>query len=172
MSERRSFWGFARDVWAAHPILDWAAPIAAVCVWWLLAGGWRPGDGNALRSALTVAATVSGMAMAASTFACTMTYNSANILMSEVKKLFSDELKRNWVSVISSNLLTAAVPACALFISSDAPGAAAGAFVGSVPLLATRFLRAVFWLRLTLFMQKAANELPERVEVPMRADLA
>ncbi|WP_219816788.1 hypothetical protein, partial [Arthrobacter sp. 9E06] len=61
-------------------------------------------------------ATISGLAMAASTFVCAMTYQSGNILMAKVVQVQSRALRRNWVSIISSTLVTAVLPLAALAI--------------------------------------------------------
>jgi hypothetical protein len=164
-------WVSLRNLWAARPFLDQLAPAAALIIWALL-GCWTPNDDTITRNGLTVLATISGMAMAATTFACSMTYQSANILMARVKTVFAGELKRNWITIIRSNLLTAVVPLVGLMVSAEMMTVAVGLGVYAASLLVCRFLRATFWLQFTLFMQESSYAIPEKVAVHERADLA
>ena len=109
--------------------------------------------------------------MAASTFVCTMTYQSGNILMAKVVQVHSEALRRNWVSIIGSTLITAVLPLAALAIDQNLSGVASSITVYSLALLMTRFGRALFWMQYTLFMQDRSFQVPQKVQVALRADL-
>jgi hypothetical protein len=158
------------DKVAAHPIYDHVFPVLAVAVWVILAQ-WVPPQESARQWIYGSVATVSGLALAASTFACTMTYQSSNILMTQVRKMFTKELRRNWMAILRSALLTALLPLIALAIDSTNSAAATGVTLYAVFLLIARFLRSIFWLSYTLFMSETSESIPERREVSLRSGL-
>lgn len=159
------------NVWAKAPALDQLLPIVAVMLWLVLAQSYVPSDDATRRNIYTLIATVSGLAMAATTFACSMTYQSANILMTRVKDLFAASLKRNWVTIIRSNLVTALIPVGAMAIDGLSAQWASGLALYAVVLLVARFLRALYWLQYTLFMQNLSAQVREKVIVEARADV-
>ncbi|KRE72618.1 hypothetical protein [Arthrobacter sp. Soil762] len=159
------------NIWANAPMVDHVLPLAGVALWFFIAQSYFPADDATRRSIYTLIATVSGLAMAATTFACSMTYQSANILMTRVKDLFAVSLKRNWVTIIRSNLMTALIPVVAMAIDGLSAHWAAGGALYAVLLLVARFLRALYWLQYTLFMQSLAAQVPEKVVVQAREDI-
>lgn len=100
-----------------------------------------------------------------------MTYQSGNILMAKVVQVHSSALRRNWMSVISSNLITAVIPLIALAIDHSNSGIASAATVYSLALLMTRFGRALWWMQYTLFLQDRSFQIPQKTKVNLRADL-
>lgn len=159
------------NFWARAPLVDHVLPLLGVALWIAVPQSYYPADETTRRSIYTLIATVSGLAMAATTFACSMTYQSANILMTRVRDLFSVPLKRNWVTIIRSNLMTALIPILALALDGvSAPWAVCIAMY-AVLLLIARFLRALYWLQYTLFMQNLSVQVPDRIVVEAREDL-
>lgn len=161
-----------KDIWASHPIFDQLVPIVITLAWLLfVAENLEIEDGARWNIFLTIA-TVSGMALAATTFVCSMTYQSANILMSKVVEVYSKDLRRNWVSIITSCLLTAVAPLVSLAIDKALPMAAMTIAVYAIALLLVRFARAIWWLQFTLFMQDKTSDLHGVMAVGLRADIA
>lgn len=160
-----------RDRIAARPVFDHLLPIGALAFWFFALAGVVPSDANARAYIYAGTATVSGLAMAASTFACSMTYQSSNVLMAHAREMFSKPLKRNWISVIRSNLLTSIAPLAALAVDGNSRSWGMAIAIYSVALLIARFNRALFWLQYTLFMQDVTVQIPKKIDVPMRSDL-
>lgn len=161
-----------KDFWAAHPGVDHALPVLSVLAWWyLLSPHLEIAEGARWNIFLTIA-TVSGLALAATTFVCSMTYQSANVLMSKVVAVYSSQLRRNWVSIIGSSLLTAVAPIVSLALDKTFPDSAMTIAVYAAALLLVRFGRAIWWLQYTLFMQDRTFELHEPMEVTLRSDIS
>jgi len=159
------------DTVAAHPFFDHLLPLILVVVWYFVTNAWTPPDASARQWVYGSVATVSGLALAASTFACTMTYQSSNILMTKVRARFTKELRRNWMAVLRSALLTAVMPIVALALDSTATKLSIALTIYAIGLLVTRFLRSLVWLEYTLFMSEHAETAIRRDDVPLRPGL-
>jgi hypothetical protein len=160
-----------QDFLAAHPLVDHVVAIAALFAWILYAADFVLVPEGSRPTIYAGIATISGLAMAASTFVCTMTYQSGNILMAKVVQVHSHALRRNWMSIISSTLITAVAPLIALAIDQSHSSLASAVAVYSLALLMTRFGRALWWLQYTLFMQDRSFQIPQSTKVGVRADL-
>ncbi len=161
-----------RNILAAHPILDQVLPLVGIVAWIAFGQPLVP-DNESMRTSFYLgSATISGLAMAASTFVCAMTYQSANILMAKTRDLYGPELRRNWVAVIGSHLVTATTPIFAIVIDGHSTTLAMGVTLYALLLLFARFSRGLWWLQFTLFMDVKSSEIPERVEIGIREDLA
>lgn len=171
MIELANYKASIKDFLAGHPSVDHAPAIATVLVWifWVAELVVVP---EASRPTIYAGvATISGLAMAASTFVCAMTYQSGNILMAKVVQVHSRALRRNWMSIISSTLVTAVLPLAALAIDRNLNSIASAITVYSLALLVARFGRALWWMQYTLFMQDQAFQIPQKTKVSLRADL-
>lgn len=151
-----------RSYWADRPVLD-LLPItlgaAVLSVAALYAG--LPGAPDVLMAFLAAVAGIAGLALAAGTFVCTMTYQSTNYLMSDLRRLHHAAIRHNWIWILSSLLLSGIGAAFTVLISRWAPHAALvlGITLAMVTLVVS--LRAVWWLKQTLFIEDAATALPE-----------
>ncbi|MFR7660736.1 MAG: hypothetical protein ACLUWL_06350 [Bifidobacterium longum] len=66
--------------------------------------------------------TLSGLAMAAVTFICSMSYQSESRYMRIAHERYHDELSRNWVSIIAWTTVTAVLPLISLCLWSSHQG--------------------------------------------------
>lgn len=160
-----------RDFLAAHPLVDQLVAAGAVFLWVVFAADLVVVPEGSRPTIYAGLATISGLAMAASTFICAMTYQSGNILMAKVVQVHSLALRRNWMSIITSNLITAVIPLVALAVDHSNSNIASAAAVYALALLMTRFGRALWWMQYTLFMQDRSFQIPQKTEVNLRADL-
>lgn len=160
-----------RDFLAEHPLVDQLVAVAAVLVWVFFVADLIVVPESSRPTIYAGVATISGLAMAASTFVCSMTYQSGNILMAKVVQVHSQALRRNWMSIISSNLITAVAPLVALAIDRSYSGIASAITIYSLALLMTRFGRALWWMQYTLFLQDRSFQIPQSTTVNVRADL-
>lgn len=167
MSKRRDMAEFVSE----HPGVDQFVAVLATALWALLVTNWITVPDASRPTIYAGVATISGLAMAASTFVCTMTYQSGNLLMSKVVKTHAKALRRNWVSIIRSNLITAVIPLVALALDGTLHAVASAATIYALALLLTRSARALWWLQYTLFMQDLSVQIPERIKVAPRSDL-
>jgi hypothetical protein len=145
------------DILTAHPALDYLAPAALLAVWFFAAGSWIPGDVAARQWAYASVATISGLSLAASTFACTITYQTTDSLMVQVRRKHRLVLKRNWISILRSTLLTAILPVIALLLESVSAPLAFGLVLCATGLLVCRFARSLYWLTFTLFVTESSE---------------
>jgi hypothetical protein len=160
-----------KDFLAAHPLVDQLVATLAVLAWVFILADLVTVPEASRPTIYAGVATISGLAMAASTFVCSMTYQSGNILMAKVVQVHSVALRRNWVSIISSNLLTAVAPLVALAVDRSHSSIASAVTVYSLALLMTRFGRAIWWMQYTLFLQDRSFQIPPPTNVSIRADL-
>ena len=161
----------ARDLVASHPLLD-LLPITLLCL--LIAWAGVPLPNSAARLGLYQSAgAFAGLALATATFACSMTYQSSNVLLSRARSLFGPDIRRNWQSVILWLLAAAAAPLASFILEGHRPRVAVAITLASILVTIVKVLRAAFWLRYTLFMDEvqarkksaavAPPKLPERV---------
>lgn len=153
-----------KGLWSDHPGTDWMPIIAATAAlaYGVIALGIPDSEGVPA-AFLGAVAGIAGLAFAAATFVCTMTYQSTNYLMSGLRKSHHRQIRRNWISILSSLLLSGIAAAFGTLTVSWAPNAAAtlGIFCATVVLV--RSFRALWWLRQTLFIEDVAFEKPERM---------
>lgn len=160
---------WAGDRIAAHPSIDQALALGAPGAWVLWLDGFTPSDPAARLTFYGAAATLAALALAAATFVCTMTYQSTNEYVAIVRRRYGHELRKNWTTVITSTLLAAVAPVVAMVIDDRFTAVAMAAVVYCLALVVLRFLRSVYWLRLTLFLQQASDESPQEFVVPLKA---
>lgn len=141
-----------------HPVIDHLPGLGlAVLAVWTGAFTTLP-DGD--RTTLVIGATtVAALVMAAATFICAMTYQSANILMTQVRQRHAAALRRNWFSIIAGCFAAAILPILTVLTPASVSLAVA-ACLYSMGLVAARFARAMFWMSYTLFMQEADDVRP------------
>lgn len=150
-----------KNVWSDYPLVDFVVPVAifaAVLVVALLVNGSSLVDQVGRRAIYTGTASVAALGFTASTFVCTMVYQSTNYLMSDIRKKHSVAVRRNWTTILAT-LPVAAVAAVVLhaldaWFSDLAIASAAGLLALVVALL----IRAVWWLRRTLFIEDVASK--------------
>lgn len=150
-----------------HPLREWMlqhpsvdhAPGIAVAVAILTTNGFTTlGDGD--RTTLVIGVTtIAALVMAAATFICSMTYQSANILLTRVRQNHASALRRNWFSIIVGAFYAATLPILTLLVAQQVTVTVALCLY-SLALVTARFLRAVFWMSFTLFMQEADDIRP------------
>ncbi|RZS62219.1 hypothetical protein EV386_2540 [Xylanimonas ulmi] len=151
---------------AAHPSPDHLLPSGIMVAWWFGTGQYVPVNPDARLAFFAGVAVVSGLVLAAATFVCALTYQSANILMAGVRRRYSRELKRNWSSIIVSAFLTAVGPIGAMLVDDVRPAIGIGVALYCIGLLVARAVRSVWWLNYTLFMQDIAESTPEKYALP------
>lgn len=144
------------DFITAYPAVDYLAPAAILAVWFI-AGSGMPGDVAARQWAYASIATVSGLSLAASTFACTITYQTTDPLMVQVRRKYRAVLKRNWIAILRSTLLTALLPVFALLLELVSAPIAFGLVLVATGLLISRFMRSLYWLTFTLFVTESSD---------------
>jgi len=103
---------------------------------------------------------LSGLVLAAATFVCTMTYSSPSKYMKIVRSQFSTVLQRNWFAILGSCLIAALLPLLAILFIHEASEVAIGLGTYSVIILVCSFLRAMYWLKTTLFMDLQSDLTP------------
>lgn len=145
-----------------HPLIDIVGAAAVTAFWWIAGHSTfsfsdcsekSPNDLFVGLSAL------SGLVMAVATFICTTVYQSDSHLMKEIRKRYSDELSKNWLSIISCTLVTAFLPLISLCIWDGRYLISFGLAVFSAVLLAEKSIRCVYWLRITFFMEAISNKI-------------
>lgn len=141
----------AKDWLAAHPIVDHLAPILVLAAWFYFGLGY-PSSEDARQGMYVTLATVSGLALASGTFVATLTYQSADTLVRELRTRFHRELKRNWTSILWSSFITALVPLAAMATDKKLTTIAFAIAIYVAALLIARFARTLYWLRLCLFV--------------------
>lgn len=150
-----------RSTWSDWPLIDFIAPFlvfVSVLVVALAAGGSSLVDETGRRAIYTGAASVSALGFTASTFVCTMVYQSTNYLMSDIRTKHNAAVRRNWTTILAT-LPVAAVTSIFLhaldgWFSDLAIASAAGLLALVVALM----IRAVWWLRRTLFIEDVASK--------------
>lgn len=156
----------AGDYLLVHPWIDLPTAVFVTVAMALVADS-LPDVAEPMRSSIYGGASAfGGLALAAATFACSMTYQSANILLSQARATYSRELRRNWLSIILWMLFAAVLPLLGAGIDgwSSAWGLRLAGF--GLAMTCIKAIRATFWLGYTLFMDEIeAGTLPT-VEAP------
>lgn len=152
-----------KDTWAEKPRIDYIAPtiVTVVVLAALLVLGASVFDAATRRSVYTGLGTVAGLAFAASTFVCSMTYQSTNYLMSDIRKSHSVAIRRNWISILSSLIAVAILSVALHVIDALTPSLAMGLAAGGLAVVLLRVLRALWWMRQTLFVEDASSQKAE-----------
>lgn len=155
-----------KDAWAARPAFDQVLPLSVGLSAWTLVPV-QSLDVTARVAFYAGVATVSGLVLAAATFVAALTYQSANILMSDVRSRYAVELARNWHAVIRSCLLAAIIAITCIAIDYWTPRAAFGAAAYLLLLVGLRGYRALWWFMYTLYMEKASDLMPPPLAAPV-----
>lgn len=154
------------DFWLAHPTLD-VLPVIGIGV---LLGWFQPGYETVTDQMgpqfYGGTATFAGLALAAATFACSTTYQSANVLLSRVRRANARLLRRNWTWVILSLIACGVIPLLAMLLDGLWPTAALTVTLMTLAAVTTSAVRAVSWLAYTLWMDVLEEEVPEPVPTP------
>ncbi|MEJ6549485.1 hypothetical protein PQI66_08010 [Corynebacterium sp. USCH3] len=143
--------------------------MAAVILWFFWGGDLVPDAGGTRLEIYGGVGTLAGLALAASTFACTMTYQSSNSLLTTMRETYHDELKRNWTSIILSSLACAVLPVLAMALDEHQPHLAFSMVTYALVLLVLRFGRSVWWLRLSLFIIDKSDLVTQAEAPPLRS---
>ncbi|PWH05223.1 hypothetical protein DEO23_14175 [Brachybacterium endophyticum] len=161
----------------SRPIYDQAPAIVAAAAWAFWGVGALGLDDPALssqRAAIyTSLGTLSALVLASATFVCTMTYQSTNMLMNAAFKKFRPEIRRNWLSILATALVAAAVSVSLLATDSLSPrwSLVVGGYILAIILI--RGLRALYWLNYSLFGDELDGARRKKVElegVPLLKD--
>lgn len=162
-----------RDLLSSRPILDHSLPLIVLFAWWFFLSGWTPNDASTRQWVYATMATVSGLVLAASTFACTMTYQATDTLMVKVRQRNSAVLRRNWFAILQSSLATAALPLLCFAIDGELRQLSGAIVIYMTTLLLLRFRRALAMLALVLFVaensSKLAKATPAKLVIPKSA---
>ncbi|MBK5030411.1 Na+:H+ dicarboxylate symporter [Bifidobacterium longum subsp. longum] len=105
--------------------------------------------------------TLSGLAMAAVTFICSMSYQSESRYMRIAHERYHDELSRNWVSIIAWTTVTAVLPLISLCLWSSHQGVSTAISIYALVMMAAKLGRSIHWMKYTLFIQKASMTIGE-----------
>lgn len=153
------------DWLAAWPFVDQVLPIGAVIFWVFFAQQWVPQAESPRLYFYAAVSTLAGLALAAATFVCAMTYQARSSLMSAAQSKFAKEFRRNWTSIILWVLAAALLPLVAMVADSHSPAIAFPFAFYALVLTAVKVARIVFWLRFTLFMEGSSKSLAEEAEM-------
>ena len=145
---------------AAHPIVDLFTSIVLTLIW-VLSGRLIPDIDGAWNDLFVSLSTISGLVMTAATFICTMTYQSESRHMKTVRKRYSDELTRNWISIIAWTMITAILPLASITIWTANKQIAFGLAIFALTMMTAKAARSLHWLKYTLFMQKVSSIIRE-----------
>jgi hypothetical protein len=91
--------------------------------------------------------------------------------MSKVVERFSHEIRKNWVSIILWSFFSAAGPILCIILNGFNRELTFVATVYLGILLVLKFLRSVWWLQFTLFMQNESFRIPPQAKFAIREDL-
>lgn len=143
---------------AAHPFVDAVASLVVSVSWYM--SECRTFDFEEPCAELfTSLSSVSGLLMAAATFICSMVYQSGSGRMKYAITKYSDELSRNWSSIIVWTMVTAVLPLISLYIYKEYARVAIAVSLYSVLMMFFKTIRSMHWLKYTLFMQKTSQKL-------------
>lgn len=163
-----------KDHLAAWPFIDAIAALFFAtpwAVWGVAATGLAGVEMADHRIAIyEVLATFCAFVLTAATFVCTMTYQSTNVLMNAALSRYRPELRRNWISILTSALLGAAVSLGLLAIDLTSPywSLVIAGYVLILTLI--KGARALYWLNYSLFGDELHPDRPARIDldtVPM-----
>ncbi|MBN0039345.1 hypothetical protein JN535_04045 [Cellulosimicrobium cellulans] len=147
--------------------MDQVIPIAATAAYAGVLSDMTPEIPDVRVAFYVGISTLAALAVAAATFVCTMTYQSTGEHMRAVRRHYGEVLRRNWTSILVSTLVAATLPLLAILVDTRWRQAAMLIAVYSLVLVAVRFVRSIYWLRITLFLERAADELPEPMAVKL-----
>lgn len=155
-----------KDYLASHPWVDFVAPIFVGAAWFSWADSLIPASDDTRIQLYVGTSTLAGLTLAAATFVCAMIYQSASPYVELVRRTYSKVLRRNWRAIIGSTLLAALLPLVAVIVDSRSARWSMTLAVGAVTLLVARFVRCLYWLALTLFMEHASETVVPDYVVP------
>lgn len=147
-----------KDLVASRPIVDWPLPIIALLLWLKFGFPLVPEMASARGGIYGATSALAGFVLAASTFACTMTYQGNASLLQDLRTKFSDELRRNWIAILWTTALCALLPIVGIYLDPQYPLQASGIVVFVAAMLCCRFARSIWWLRVTLFVTHASDD--------------
>ncbi|VEI24480.1 Uncharacterised protein [Rothia aeria] len=105
----------------------------------------------------SAALTFSAFVLTAAVFACSMTYQSSNIVISSIRKTYSTELRKNWSSIIFWSLFCAFFSAISIpLIPLSSSLSYIIAFV-SIGMSLMKGIRSVIWLK-TVFLSEEYDD--------------
>ena len=160
----------AADFWLRHPLLD-LIPASILTGLAVLATLVLPLPDGEMRAVIYGGvAAFGGLALAAATFACSMTYQSANILMTRVRDAYAADLRRNWQSIILWMLASAVLPILGALVDSASVSVGLAMSLGGLAVIVIKAVRAMFWLGYTLFMDEVQQAQPRTLPAPKMPD--
>ncbi|WEV71994.1 Na+:H+ dicarboxylate symporter [Bifidobacterium sp. ESL0790] len=148
------------DFLVAHPSIDVVISVL-ILITWIICGKPIPDISKTGSNLFVALSTLSGLVMAAATFICTMTYQSESRHMRIVRKRYSGELSRNWISVIIWTFIAAVLPLISVVIWETHLVIAVAFSLFALAMLVIKFVRCLHWLKYTLFMQKVSTIIQE-----------
>lgn len=155
-----------RERLVQHPAID-HVPASILAALTLVSGSFADLPTEDRTTLVMGVTTIAALVMAAATFVCAMTYQSANILMAQVRQRHADALRRNWSSIIAGCFVAATLPILTLLAPASSR-LAVTVCLYSLSLVAARFVRAMFWMAYTLFMDEAAGTRQTIHPAPLR----
>lgn len=150
-----------RNIWSDWPLIDFVAPLlvfVGVLFIALAAGGSSLVDEAGRRAIYTGAASVSALGFTASTFVCTMVYQSTNYLMSDIRTKHNAAVRRNWTTILATLPVVAVAAVFLHALDSWFSDLAIATAAGLLALVIALMIRAVWWLRRTLFLEDVASK--------------
>lgn len=148
-----------RDLVVEHPAVDHLPPLAAVTAWFFLL---RPVEPSHVPEFLVGLATLAGLLLAAATFVCALTYQSASGRVARIRTAYGPQIRRNWTSIFLYSFLAAIAPLVGLLFIGSGPLTPALAIWAGVT-LAAKAARTHYWLKTMLFMQYVEDQRPEDI---------
>lgn len=108
-------------------------------------------------------AALAGLVLAAATFVCTLTYQSSSFIMSAVRRTHAGQIRRNWVAILRSLLLGSVLAVLAIMADRLSPLLAMSITMYTLTLVVARGVRAIWWLKFTLFVDYASDKSSEGI---------
>lgn len=159
------------DVLAARPIFDQIVPVTFGVLYAVVLRSLTPTSDDVRVAFYVGVSTLAALAVAAATFVCTMTYQSTGEHMTTVRRRYGEVLRRNWTAILVSTLVAATLPLIGILVDTRWRTAGMLIAIYSLLLVVVRFARSVYWLRVTLFLERVSDEAPQpmAVRLPRRA---
>lgn len=136
-----------KDVHLLHPSMDFAVIPFGLLAAWLAIVSINLSAHDEMRLATYAGLiTLSGLSMAAVTFARSTLYGAHSDAMAKIRDSFKEPLRNNWRSIIRDTFIIAVAGILCFWVDAVNPALAVYIAGGTLALLAARVLRAFAWM--------------------------
>lgn len=157
-------WNKIIDFYSLRVWVDWVVVLAVAIVTSVipLPGAGQAGEQNsALLAFLGAVVTYTSIVIASTVFACSLIYQSASPNMVLIRTRFSSELRKNWSSVLSWSLLSAAVAVLAMFLNyCGFPALSLVLALNAAVWTSLKGMRGCIWFTTVLFVVEGEDTHP------------